>query len=177
MEFQKFPKIPRYKRTVIVTEKIDGTNAQIFIGEDGQILIGSRNRWISTEDDNYGFADWVRGHEYELLKLGPGRHFGEWWGSGIQRGYGLDHKRFSLFNVGRWKEPATLPERVHVVPILWQGQVEDLNVPHLMAKLKLGGSWAAPGFYNPEGIVVYHTAAKQCFKVTYDHDEKGKESL
>ncbi len=31
MDFQKFDKIPRLSRDIVITEKIDGTNAQIFI--------------------------------------------------------------------------------------------------------------------------------------------------
>ena len=41
-DFAGFPKIARLNRQVIVTEKIDGTNAQIRITEDGQFLVGSR---------------------------------------------------------------------------------------------------------------------------------------
>ena len=37
MEFQEFPKMARLTREVIVTEKIDGTNAQVFIAEDGTV--------------------------------------------------------------------------------------------------------------------------------------------
>ena len=35
-EFQPFPKIPRLSREIVITEKIDGTNAQILITDDGQ---------------------------------------------------------------------------------------------------------------------------------------------
>jgi hypothetical protein len=34
MEFKAFPKISRFSREVVVTEKIDGTNGQIFIGKE-----------------------------------------------------------------------------------------------------------------------------------------------
>jgi hypothetical protein len=102
-EFIEFPKMARFAREIIVTEKIDGTNAQVWISDDGtDIRAGSRNRWLTYSEDNFGFAKWVMDHRDELLTLGPGRHFGEWWGSGIQRRYGLDEKRFSLFNVSRW---------------------------------------------------------------------------
>lgn len=174
MEFIKFPKIPRLKRGVVVTEKIDGTNAQVCIGPDGEFAVGSRKRWITSEDDNYGFARWASENKEELLKLGEGRHFGEWWGSGVQRGYGLDkgEKRFSLFNIGRWRD--NLPtDVVSLVPVLWEGPMEDLDVPHLLDYLKVCGSQASPEFMNPEGIVVYHVAAKQCFKVTYDDTAKN----
>lgn len=38
------------------------------------------------------------------------------------------------------------------------------------------GSYAAPGFKNPEGIVIYHTAAKTLFKKTIVGNEKPKGS-
>lgn len=84
MEFQGFPKMSRLSRDVIVTEKIDGTNAQIFISEpddNGNMIMmaGSRTRWITPDNDNAGFARWCRDNAQELMRLGPGRHFGEWW--------------------------------------------------------------------------------------------------
>ncbi len=71
MEFQDFPKMARLTREVIVTEKIDGTNAQVFIAEDGTLLAGSRTRWITPADDNFGFAAWVEAHHAELLQVIP----------------------------------------------------------------------------------------------------------
>jgi hypothetical protein len=41
-EFAGFPKISRLSRDCIITEKIDGTNAQILITEDNQMFIGYR---------------------------------------------------------------------------------------------------------------------------------------
>ena len=69
MEFQEFPKMARLTREVIVTEKIDGTNAQVFIADDGTLLAGSRTRWITPTDDNFGFAAWVEAHRDELRRL------------------------------------------------------------------------------------------------------------
>ena len=173
IEFQDFPKMPRWSREVIVTEKIDGTNAQIFIGEDGEFLTGSRTRWITPEQDNYGFSSWAHQNKEELLKLGPGRHFGEWWGAGIQRRYGLEQKVFSLFNVSRWT-PETLPACCSAVPILFQGSMDDLDVSGLLKTLEQFGSVAAPGFNDPEGIVIYHVAGGFGFKKTIKKDEVPK---
>src|SRR5688572_19345328 len=171
-EFEEFPKMPRYSREVIVTEKIDGTNAQIFIKElEGYddpdaffqldalaMYVGSRSRWIDEKNDNHGFARWCREHYEELFDLGPGRHFGEWWGSGIQRGYDLPkgEKRFSLFNVSRWSE--SRPSCCHVVPELWRGNFDELDIDYQMRALKSHGSYASPLYSNPEGIVIFHTA-------------------
>ncbi|MEI6871424.1 MAG: RNA ligase family protein [Verrucomicrobiota bacterium] len=194
-EFVGFSKMGRLKREIIVTEKIDGTNGCIYIGEDGEFLVGSRTRWITPENDNHGFARWAYGHKDELLKLGPGRHFGEWWGSGIQRGYGLvkGEKRFSLFNVQRWclhdeepriidtQDPRTekfqevLPSCVGLVPVLERGIGFDSElIANSMWNLENVGSKAAPGFMNPEGIVVFHTAGNVGFKMTIKNDDKPK---
>ena len=106
--------------------------------------------------------------------LGPGRHFGEWWGSGIQRGYGLPkgEKRFSLFNVKRWTE--NRPQCCYVVPVLYQGDFDTGVNLDTMKTLAYGGSLAAPGFMKPEGVVIYHTAGNVLFKKTFEKDEKGK---
>ena len=40
-----------------------------------------------------------------------------------------------------------------------------------MEHLKKHGSYAAFDFMEPEGIVIYHTAAKQYFKKTFEKDE------
>jgi hypothetical protein len=170
--FIEFPKMPRLSREVIVTEKIDGTNAQVHITDDGLILAGSRTRWISPEADNFGFAAWVRDNAEELTKLGPGSHFGEWWGAGIQRRYGLTEKRFSLFNVDRWSEDR--PACCHVVPVLYRGTFDTARIDEQLESLRRCGSAAAPGFMNPEGIVVFHIAGRVGFKKTIHKDEVPK---
>lgn len=178
--FRPFEKIARLSRDMVITEKIDGTNGVIYIPEIGdyvdgveKIIAGSRNRWLDPVkgQDNFGFASWVQEHREELLTLGPGYHYGEWWGAGIQRGYGLDHKRFSVFNPFRYK---ALPPCVHVVPILAQYTFDLHVVDHALADLRMGGSVAAPGFMDPEGVVVYHVSSKTLFKKTIEGDEKPK---
>ena len=178
VEFQPFPKIARLSREIVITEKIDGSNAQIHITEAGMVLAGSRTRWITPAADNFGFAAWVEAHRGELLSLGPGSHFGEWWGQGIQRRYGLTEKRFSLFNVSRWgpggKDEASKPACCHVVPVLWRGQFTTEDVARELALLRMNGSRAAPGFMQPEGVVVFHMASGQMFKKTLEKDEEPK---
>jgi len=57
ISFVEFPKIARFSRDVIVTEKIDGTNAQVYVDDTmTRAFAGSRNRWITPDDDNFGFA-------------------------------------------------------------------------------------------------------------------------
>lgn len=198
MEFTPFPKVPRLMRTISISEKIDGTNASIWIGEvfcptiqpnpeviahwkEEDITLGmkagSRKRWIypGKNTDNAGFAAWVEAYVDDLKKLGPGHHFGEWWGKGIQRNYGLDEKRFSLFNpkwlnVGDTVDDPVMPDCVNVVPQLWIGEFDCEPIRDCLSHLLLTGSVAAPGFMKPEGIVVYHHAANQLFKYTLGGD-------
>lgn len=169
--FVGFPKIARLNREIVITEKIDGTNAQIYINEAGELLAGSRTRWIYPgKEDNYGFAGWVERNATELLKLGPGHHFGEYWGAGIQRRYNQNQKNFSLF-----RQPLVLPWCCLVVPVLYRGIWDGSPVvAGCLEGLRFGGSVAAPGFDKPEGIVVYHTAANVSFKVTLENDEQHK---
>jgi len=181
--FVGFPKLSRYSRGCIITEKLDGTNAQILIsfdccpitlenGTSVPFLCGSRTRWITPENDNYGFAAWAYSHVDELLQLGPGQHFGEWWGQGIQRKYGLKEKRFSLFNTARWGE--TRPACCDVVPVLYKGTFGDDPIMECMHLLADTGSVAAQGFMDPEGIVIYHLASQTMFKKTIKNDETPK---
>lgn len=278
-EFVEFGKIPRLNREIIITEKIDGTNAQILIdrvqtearaglepvgdelavvrdepeGVTYAVYAGSRNRWLrpgegkDAKNDNFGFAAWVMHSAGPLVDLlGPGRHFGEWWGRKIGRTYGLDRRRFSLFNVSRYgaapevRDPrcyaptiggqelyeprhkihngvkmcacrpaqedisATLGDvQIAPVPVLYRGPwfgtlvisagcrapglcgtacaCVGSNGPYhgyapalALQKLAVEGSVAAPGFMDPEGIVVFHEASGRTFKVTIRGDEKPK---
>lgn len=224
-QFVPFPKVPRLSREMVITEKLDGTNASVWIektdpnaclsvgfrppeaeitivqvGDDYySIRAGSRKRFVmpntdGVTTDNFGFAAWVRDNAEELVKLGEGTHYGEWWGQGIQRKYDLDEKRFSLFNVGRWRpkddEPRfpgetwwVPPSCCHIVPVLYTGPFDALverkgeivtTAEDTLAWLADYGSVAAPGYDNPEGIMIYHTAANQVFKKTFEGDEKGK---
>jgi hypothetical protein len=178
MEFKKFESIARYSRDCIITEKIDGTNAQICITEDGQFLTGSRKRWITPENDNYGFSRWANENKEELMKLGVGFHYGEWWGQGIQCKYGMNKKIFSLFDVARWKDDEIRPKCCDVVPILFEGDFTTENILSTMNSLKNSGSVAVKKynvcFDNPEGIVIFHKKGNIFFKKTFKNDEKGK---
>lgn len=203
--FEEFPKIARLSRRCVVTEKLDGINAQVIITDDGQIGAASRTRLIMPEDDISGFAAWVQPNREELLKLGPGRHFGEWWGSGIGKRYGGQGnpvpKTFSLFNVSRWYDgnaprfvkgcwnagyaPVYLddcwpgiqaaPHCCSVVPVLYVGDFDSQKIEGVIDELRANGSRAAPGC-KAEGVIVYHEKARLYFKKTLENDEEGKSS-
>jgi hypothetical protein len=181
VEFIEFQKMPRWSRRIIITEKIDGTNGVVYVGEDGTMLAGSRTRWVQIGNDNHGFAGWVEKNKEELKGLGVGYHHGEWWGQGIQRGYGLKEKRFSLLNSSKWTErlPTEVgqnqaPKCCHVVPIIYDGIMSESAIHVSLAWLKERGSVAAPGYMNPEGVVIYHVQGNLFFKKTLLNDEVPK---
>ena len=174
IDFKPFQKIARYSRDCIITEKIDGTNASICITEDVQFLTGSRNKWITPEKDNYGFSRWANDNKEELMRLGPGTHFGEWWGKGIQRGYNQISKRFSLFNVSKWTDPTLRPNCCDVVPVISQGLFTTDLVEGAVETLRKNGSIVAPGYPFPEGIVIFHVTSGVLFKKTLQDDERPK---
>lgn len=204
IEFEPFPKIARLNRDITISEKLDGTNAAVVIvardggdesghpepawyNNDYVVFAQSRTRFITPgkQTDNYGFAAWVQQNARALVEtLGEGRHFGEWWGAGIQRGYGLtgDDKRFSLFNTARWPLPdgddgghldAAIPG-LGVVPVLYEGPFSQKRIDGCIRGLRAYGSVAASGYDNPEGIVVFHTASRDSYKVTLVGDEAPK---
>lgn len=209
IEFVPWPKTCRYFRDIVVTEKIDGTNAAVVIEDvtdedavaddsvttvvvltSGRVYaVGaqSRNRVITPANDNQGFAKWVRDNAGSLVDdLGSGRHYGEFWGGKIARKYGLapDDKRFSLFNPtaaprewadleapsDAWRTPG-----LSTVPALYEGPHSTEAIRQCLADLRDFGSKAAPGYMNPEGVVVYHTHARKIIgKVTLDNQDAGK---
>ena len=204
IEFLEWPKTPRLFRDIVVTEKLDGTNAAVRIvpvadvdrvtKEDGEVIAffdpqpiavvegfavyaQSRNRLIfpGKMTDNYGFAGWVERNAASLVEdLGEGIHYGEFWGQGIARKYNQQHKTFSLFNVARYADITFTTPSLDVVPVLHEGHFDQWEVENALNKLRVNGSVAAPGFMNPEGICVYHSASRQVFKATLDKNDAGK---
>jgi hypothetical protein len=181
------------KERATVTEKIDGSNSCIRIRPaydeidrtdclgilDGYVVWAqSRSRFLqpTKQGDNFGFAKWVDENAAELIDiLGPGDHYGEWWGSGIQRGYGLKEKRFSLFNAPRWNEIlhptealSTVPN-LYIVPTLFAGSFYDLDLPALRDDLTKHGSKAMLG-WKAEGMVVYLRELNASYKVLLEGD-------
>jgi hypothetical protein len=204
IEFQPFPKIPRYRREIAVSEKLDGTNAAVVwvpmsdehAGDPNiistrsikdrhgtdlgvyAILAQSRGRFITPshikpKNDNYGFAQWVSDHVDELANLGPGYHYGEWWGYGIQRGYGMAEKHFSLFNVSRWGDgKQERPACCDVVPLIGYFQPDQIGTQ--VERMRTLGSLASPGYMRPEGLILWHSQSKNYFKILLEGDDVPK---
>ena len=97
-----------------------------------------------------------------MYGLGEGIHFGEWWGLGIQRNYGMNEKVFSLFNTKRWisvpsanageaitdvetgKDRYVVPHCCNVVPVLYEGPFDMQVIQNWVNALYNTGSAAVP---------------------------------
>lgn len=95
------------------TVKLHGTNAAVVIAKDGTWHCQSRERIITPESDNAGFAAWVYGNKDYWNKVAKGlaggclnddecvQVYGEWCGGNIQKGVGLSGlpKMFIIFGM------------------------------------------------------------------------------
>jgi hypothetical protein len=98
--------------------KLHGTNAAIVFEADGGFYCQSRERIVSSESDNAGFASWVEGQGYRLREKLPTHGwdtfvvYGEWCGGSIQKGVALNElpKMFVVFGAkvdGVWVESSS----------------------------------------------------------------------
>jgi hypothetical protein len=89
---------------VHVFPKLDGTNASVWLGEDGRIHAGSRRREVTVDSDNHGFAAWVALTVvpfHDLLDERPSWIlYGEWLVPHTLKTYREDAwRRFWIFDV------------------------------------------------------------------------------
>ena len=89
--------------TTYVFPKLDGTNAQVWLNEDGTIGAGSRNRTLSIGNDNAGFLNSIV-KEDKIIELFQGfpelRLYGEWLVPHSLKTYREDAwRKFYIFDV------------------------------------------------------------------------------
>lgn len=159
-------------------------------GGQRTFLVGaqSRKRLLKITEDNAGFARYVYDNREALVDLlGPGTHFGEWWGQGIQRRYGMDRKVFSLFNTHRWHNVANqrtdwwdeaAKVNLDVVPLLSLGRFSDKAIDDALDLLRREGSIATIKygihFDRPEGVIIRHSSLGGNLKAFVENDDVPK---
>ena len=109
------PSIKKPTLTFKGTVKLHGTNASVCFNSENGFWIQSRQKIITVEKDNAGFAFFAESHKLELCSLLDGlidEHqidtkiytvsiYGEWAGKGVQKGVGISQldKAFYVFGV------------------------------------------------------------------------------
>lgn len=99
--------------TFVGTVKLHGTNSSVVFSNDGSHVFQSRERELTLESDNAGFAMWGERNitdlreTYDNVKNSQNVNFekvvifGEWCGGSIQKGVALNQlqKMFVVFNI------------------------------------------------------------------------------
>jgi hypothetical protein len=122
--------------------KLHGTNAAVQVYQDGRIVAQSRTSELSTTSDNAGFAQWVDSQADLWKKIAADSDedmiiFGEWAGSGIQKGVAVSNigkKVFAVFAakvIGEdslIKRPCILNELVRGIPDVYVLPWYDMDI-------------------------------------------------
>jgi hypothetical protein len=179
MEFKKYQHIERFGTDEVediefghcfVFFKIDGTNGQVYLNDEGNIETGSRNRILSIDKDNAGFCDYILHNDKiksYLDKHPSHRLYGEFLVPHSIKTYRDDAwRRFYIFDVCIDKEDggieyipyniykALLEEfELDYIPPLAEGN--NLTYDSLVKLLdKTGQFLVKDGEGNGEGIVI-----------------------
>lgn len=179
MEFHKYQHIMKLgtdevdgilNGTVDLFYKIDGTNSQVFLKDDETLGFGSRNREITPNDDNAGFAKAMT-EDKELytellsfLRAHPSYTiYGEWLVPHTLKSYTQDSwKKFYVFDVLDEDTGEYLPYReysrilgdlkhLHLIPLMCE--LEDPTPEQIQEKLQQTGAFLCAAGLG-EGIVI-----------------------
>ena len=157
--------------TCYITYKIDGTNACVWLGDDGELHYGSRNREITVDKDNAGFARYVStsGELHDELKSLLEEHkgwviYGEWLVPVSIKTYREDaKKKFYAFDVfdGERLEYVNFDEWTKIIDDKYQAigyipllaKLENPTIDDLKALLDRTGEYLVTQGKG-EGIVI-----------------------
>lgn len=140
--------------------KLHGTNAAIRVLNDLTLIPQSRNRDISVESDNHGFAKWVKDNEAVLKKMLPSNSvvYGEWAGPGIQSGVAVSQiPKRSFFIFGIADDPHYSGETNNII-------MDYIQVRHALKYFDINTTHFP---HNPEiGLYIIPDAGE--FEVTFN---------
>lgn len=137
MEFKRYQHLERYGKSAVrdielgvcyIFPKLDGTNASIWLNNNGEIRCGSRNRELTLEKDNAGFYRAMLENEKikKYLKEHPThRLYGEWLVPHTIKTYRDDAwKRFYIFDVCIDKEDGSVEYIPYDIYSKWMEEFE-----------------------------------------------------
>ena len=142
MQFRKYQHIEKFgtrdvkgikQGVCYVFPKVDGTNASVWLGDDGKIHAGSRNRELTIEEDNFGFYKHIleQANIKNFLFNNPElRLYGEWLVPHTLKTYRDDAWRtFYVFDVT--KESGPDEDREYLPYPEYQPLLEKYNIEYL----------------------------------------------
>jgi hypothetical protein len=175
--FERYPSLKRFGTTevsgiedgmVYIFPKLDGTNASVWLDDDGEVQAGSRNRHLdeSSDGDNAGFCKWVRAQsniETFLRDHENFRLYGEWLVPHTIKGYRDDAwRKLYVFDVYDMENEKFIPYddykllldqyEIEYIPALWKAQA--VTIDKLLHKLPQNTYLMKDGEGPGEGLVV-----------------------
>lgn len=155
--------------SIVIQEKLDGVNVS-FMVENGKLRVFLRNEELSSENDLHGFYNWAVDNITINNLLPNFVYFGEWL-TKDNIDYGKENtNKFYLFDVYSLiaEEYCELEDveleaealGVKIVPILYTGEVKDINLESIVGKSKLNPD------VNAEGVVIKNYGEQKFTKVT-----------
>ena len=141
MEFKRYQHLERFGNDEVegielgklyIFPKLDGTNAQVWLDDEGNIKAGSRNRELTLEKDNAGFYKFVLENENikkYLEKHPTHRLYGEFLVPHSLKTYREDAwRRFYIFDVCLDKEDGS----VEYIPYdIYKPLVEEFGLDYI----------------------------------------------
>ena len=155
----KFAEAFKVGEHITITEKIDGANASIAVGEDGKLIAFSRRNELTPESNLQGFYEYVQSLDPTMFQcvLGP-RYifFGEWLVKHTIKYPQEKMKQFYVFDVWDteieqyipWDEVKQKAEFVglKMVPVFYDGPFTSWeDVYSYVGKTEMGGEPTGEG--------------------------------
>ena len=155
----KFAEAFKVGEHITITEKIDGANASIAIGEDGKLIAFSRRNELTPESNLQGFYEYVQSLDPTMISCVLGTRyifFGEWLVKHTIKYPQEKMKQFYVFDVWDteieqyipWEQTKQMAEfcGLKMVPVFYDGPFTSWeHVYSFVGKTEMGGEPTGEG--------------------------------
>ena len=155
----KFAEAFKVGEHITITEKIDGANASIAVGEDGKLIAFSRRNELTPESNLQGFYEYVQSLDPTMISCVLGTRyifFGEWLVKHTIKYPQEKMKQFYVFDVWDteieqyipWEQTKQMAEfcGLKMVPVFYDGPFTSWeHVYSFVGKTEMGGEPTGEG--------------------------------
>ena len=155
----KFAEAFKVGEHITITEKIDGANASITVGEDGKLIAFSRRNELTPESNLQGFYEYVQSLDPTMISCVLGTRyifFGEWLVKHTIKYPQEKMKQFYVFDVWDteveqyipWEQTKQMAEfcGLKMVPVFYDGPfISWEHVYSFVGKTEMGGEPTGEG--------------------------------
>lgn len=155
----KFAEAFKVGEHITITEKIDGANASIAVGEDGKLIAFSRRNELTPESNLQGFYEYVQSLDPTMVSCVLGTRyifFGEWLVKHTIKYPQEKMKQFYVFDVWDteieqyipWEQTKQMAEfcGLKMVPVFYDGPfISWEHVYSFVGKTEMGGEPTGEG--------------------------------